>query len=195
MGTETVTLFFGFLAVTCQLFVLASLVLVALRPVSSGAAAALDRLRTELAPVGLWLAFAVAGTATAGSLYLSEVAGFTPCRLCWYQRGLMYPLALLLGFAAWRGWSNVRRIAIPLAAVGATISVYHLVVERYPELETATCDPDNPCSIIWFEHFNYLTIPGMALSGFLAVIALLALTPEVPREQPSQPTSAAGADR
>ena len=42
----------------------------------------------------LWIAFLVAATATAGSLYFSEVADFVPCRLCWFQRIAMYPLAV-----------------------------------------------------------------------------------------------------
>src|SRR4051812_43692595 len=46
--------------------------------------------------IALWLAFLVAATATAGSLYFSEHAHFVPCNLCWYQRIAMYPLSLLL---------------------------------------------------------------------------------------------------
>ena len=38
---------------------------------------------------------AVAGVATLGSLYFSEIADFVPCRLCWFQRILMYPIALI----------------------------------------------------------------------------------------------------
>ncbi len=43
----------------------------------------------------------VAGVATAGSLYFSEVLGLVLCDLCWYQRILMYPLVVVLGVAAW----------------------------------------------------------------------------------------------
>ena len=38
----------------------------------------------------------MAGVATLGSLYFSEVAHFRPCVLCWVQRAFMYPLAPLL---------------------------------------------------------------------------------------------------
>ena len=48
----------------------------------------------------LWLAFIVAAVATAGSLYFSEVANYVPCRLCWFQRIAMYPLAVILLIAA-----------------------------------------------------------------------------------------------
>ena len=36
-------------------------------------------------------------------------------------------------------------------------------------------DRTNPCSIVWVEHFGYLTIPTMALSGFALVLTLLAI--------------------
>ena len=44
----------------------------------------------------------IAVVSMAGSLYLSEVAHFLPCRLCWYQRIGMYPLAVILVIAAIR---------------------------------------------------------------------------------------------
>ncbi|MYB29272.1 MAG: disulfide bond formation protein B, partial [Acidimicrobiaceae bacterium] len=37
-------------------------------------------------PVLLPLALAIATVSTAGSLYYSEVAGYLPCEMCWYQR-------------------------------------------------------------------------------------------------------------
>ena len=111
---------------------------------------------------------------TLGSLYLSEVAHFTPCELCWYQRIAMYSLAVILVIAAARRDSGVRLYVTVLAGIGAAISCYHIVVERFPQLESSTCDPNNPCSLKWVDKFGYLTIPGMALTGFVAVIALLA---------------------
>ena len=45
---------------------------------------------------GAYLAFVTALTAMLGSLYYSEMAGFVPCTLCWYQRIFMYPLAVIL---------------------------------------------------------------------------------------------------
>ena len=82
-----------------------------------------DRIRGAMAGSALPAAFVVAALATLGSLWFSEVAHFEPCRLCWYQRIAMYPLVLILGIAAWRGDSRVRRYAVPLAAVGAAAVV------------------------------------------------------------------------
>ena len=68
---------------------------------------------------GLWIAATVALTATLGSLYFSEVAHYVPCRLCWFQRIAMYPLAVVLVIAAVRRDRAVRWYAGPLAAARA----------------------------------------------------------------------------
>ena len=41
-------------------------------------------------------AISVATFCAIGSLIYSEVVGFIPCKYCWYQRYLMYPIALIL---------------------------------------------------------------------------------------------------
>jgi disulfide bond formation protein DsbB len=145
--------------------------------------AVLDAVR----PVALGLAACVAAVAMAGSLYFSEVADFPPCRLCWYQRICMYPLVVLLGVAAARRDAGIRWYAGPLALIGAATATYHVFVERFPSLESGSCDPTNPCSIIWVEELGYLTIPTMALSGFVLIAALLAVL-AVPGTEPPATT-------
>lgn len=46
-----------------------------------------------------WLsaAWAVALVSTFAALFIGEVMGMTPCQLCWYQRILMFPMAVTLG--------------------------------------------------------------------------------------------------
>lgn len=120
-------------------------------------------------------AFGVAAVATAGSLAFSEVYHFTPCELCWVQRIAMYPLALILGIAALRRDLHVRRYAIPLAGLGALVSTWHVLVQRVPAMAgTTSCEATAPCTGIWVEALGFLTIPSMALVGFMAIIALLA---------------------
>lgn len=172
MDTETYTLIFAVLAVIAQVVTLAS--------VAAAVTGRWSRLRARVGGLSLWAATAVAATCTFGSLYLSEVADYPPCRLCWFQRIAMYPLVPLLGVAAVRRDQGIRLYGIVLASIGSAISIWHLFVERFPDLDGSSCDPINPCSIIWFERFGYLTIPAMALSGFLAIIAMLVLTPVDP---------------
>jgi disulfide bond formation protein DsbB len=182
MTTSTASAFFASLAVFSQVLVVGLVGLWLTARFSEAAARALDRVRSELAFSGQWFAAAIAITAMVGSLYYSEVAGFPPCRFCWFQRIAMYPLAVILPIAAARRDVAVRIYAIPLAAIGAALSTYHVLIERYPQLETGSCDPSNPCSLVWVRQWGYLTIPTMALSGFLAIIVVLALVPSTPKE-------------
>src|SRR6185295_7978736 len=48
---------------------------------------------------GLVLAFLFSLASMLGSLFYSQIAGFPPCDLCWFQRIFMYPLVFLLGLA------------------------------------------------------------------------------------------------
>jgi hypothetical protein len=59
--------------------------------------------------------------------------------------------------------------------MGALISSYHMLVERFPRLESGACKSTTPCTVIWTRRFGYLTIPTMALTAFVAIIVLLAL--------------------
>ena len=131
------------------------------------------KIVATVGPMALGLAALVGVTSMLGSLYFSEVAHFTPCKLCWYQRIAMYSAAIIVTVGAYRRDANIRLYAVVLAAIGGIISVYHILVERYPTLETSACDPTNPCSLIWVKRLGYVTIPTMALSGFAAMVALM----------------------
>jgi disulfide bond formation protein DsbB len=169
--TLVVATFLALLALTA----LAGLVLIFVLAVMGR----LEPIRAAVGPGALWLAFAVALTATAGSLYFSEVAGLEPCTLCWYQRIAMYPLVLILGVAAWRGDWGVRRYAAPLAAIGAVVATYHVALQRLPGLPSTGCSLTAPCSAIDLERFGFVTIPFMALVAFAAILTVLfTLAPE-----------------
>ena len=144
--------------------------------VSRRARSALSELRATLAGTELWAAWVVALVATLGSLYFSEVADFVPCRLCWFQRIAMYPLAALLLVAALRRDARGGALyALPFPIAGIPIAIYHLYLERNPEAESASCKVGAPCSTRWIEELGYVTIPVLALTAFAAVLALLLL--------------------
>lgn len=163
------TLFFAMLALGANalaLVVLAALIVPRWRPILAG----------EIAAYGRLLGVAVAAVTVFGSLYLSEVRGFKPCTLCWYQRIAAYPIlvVLLVGWA--RRDDGARWYVLPLAALGSVVSVYHILIERFPSLESGACDPTNPCSLIWVQHLGFITIPYMALSSFLAQLSLFVVS-------------------
>lgn len=174
MSVRFVSLYLALLAVVANVAVLAALVLWLGRRRSAVLRRVSDAALAAVGPQALVLAAAVAGVCVAGSLYLSEVAHFIPCKLCWYQRIAMYPLLPILVTAALRRDFRVGSYVLPLAVIGGLISSYHVLLERFPSLEGASgCDPDNPCSAILLVRFSYLTIPAMALSGFALITVLV----------------------
>jgi disulfide bond formation protein DsbB len=173
MTPSTVTLFFAILALACDAFALATFVAWLVRRSTPGP---WTELVETVGPIGMTLAAVIGLVATGGSLYLSEVAHFTPCRLCWYQRIGMYPIPLLCGLAALRRDRRAWPYPLALALGALPISIYHVLLERFPSLETGVCEAANPCTIVWVRHFGAVTIPFMAASGFLAIAATMVLT-------------------
>ena len=137
----------------------------------------LDVLRRLFWGYELWAGFVVAAVATGGSLFFSEVAGYPPCELCWFQRICMYPLSILLLFLAYHGDHRAARYLLPLPVAGAGVSIYHLLVENNVVHETQACVASAPggCAVKWIDEFGYMTIPTLALTGFLLLIGFLLL--------------------
>ena len=130
------------------------------------------------------ITLAIGATATAGSLYFSEVAHYIPCRLCWFQRVAMYPIGVLALVGLLRRDRGARWYVVPFAAVGLPISVYHYLIEWKPGLDTGGCALFGPaCTDIWFRTFGFATLAFMALCGFAAVLAVNLIAPN-PREVP-----------
>lgn len=117
--------------------------------------------------------FIVALVAFLGSNYYSEVRGFTPCLLCWYQRILFFPQVFLLGLAIWkRQWSIAPYIAL-LSVIGFFIAGYHYY-GQYLDASVLPCEADgsSACAFIPFGTFGFVTIPLMAFLGFFGQLAL-----------------------
>jgi hypothetical protein len=142
-----------------------------LRPVDARAPW-LANLRFDVGQVALRLAALVAGTSTLGSLWYSEVVGYVPCALCWGQRIFMYPLALILTIAALRDDVRVRPYALALAIPGAGLAAYHAWLQKWGT-SSSFCSLEAPCAERHVWEFGFVSIPFMAMTGFLFIIALL----------------------
>ncbi len=133
-----------------------------------GGAATLDRL---LAERGMYVAMAAALVATLGSLYFSEVRLYIPCRLCWFQRIFMYPLAFLIPVGLLRRDAGLRLYVLPLAFVGGGISLYHVLMQKTSLVtESAACLTSVPCSGQYINWFGFISIPVLALTAFAVII-------------------------
>lgn len=129
----------------------------------------------------LALAAGVALAATGGSLYYSEVVGFVPCVLCWYQRIAMYPLVPVLAVGALRADARAWSYGLPLSVVGLGIALYHVLIQFQPALDAGVCAAGVSCTGRYIAVFGFVSIPVMAACGFLLVSALLLLTREASR--------------
>jgi len=173
--TDAIITALAVLAVAGQAVVAAALLVGALA--AAGVRRPLEVVRGALWGYELWAGFLVAAIGTGGSLFLSDIAGFFPCELCWFQRVCMYPLSIILLLAAVRNDYRVTRYLLPLPLAGAGVAVYHLLVENGIVGQSTACRLSAPggCTTKWIEELGYVTIPILALTGFLLLIALLGL--------------------
>ncbi|MBT9466673.1 MAG: disulfide bond formation protein B [Hydrogenophaga sp.] len=119
-------------------------------------------------------AWGVALVSTLGALFIGEVMGMTPCLLCWYQRIFMFPLALILGMAAFAEDRRGAVYALPLALIGVAVAAYHtaLVAGWVPKW-WVPCGTGPSCSDQSLEILDGIQIPWLSLAAFIAIAILL----------------------
>ncbi|MDT9023379.1 disulfide oxidoreductase [Rossellomorea yichunensis] len=118
----------------------------------------------------LFLAWASSLIATMGSLYFSEIMKYEPCVLCWYQRILMYPMVILLGLAYVRKDFQAAFYSTILSGIGLLVSLYHYSIQKVSILtESAPACGRVPCTGEYINLFGFITIPFLALTGFLII--------------------------
>ncbi len=143
----------------------------------------------RLGRYGYRVALAVAWSGVIGSLYYSEIAGWEPCSLCWWQRIALYPIAILLAIAVAR--SEERKLSpyiATFAAVGAAVSVYQIYLQFGPPAAEALmngCSIDGgvSCTETYHVAFGYISMATSALSAFLVVLAGLHLAHRAERHE------------
>ena len=178
MSTPTVSRFFAVLALACWIGVAAVVGLVIARRRRPGGRA--DDAYRDVQRNALWLAWIVALVATLGSLYYSEIAHFVPCKLCWYQRICMYPLAVILLVAAVRRERRIWMYVLPQAVVGAGFALYHTQLQAFPSQGSSFCTTLEPCTVRYVWQFGFVSLPFMALSAFSFIITMLLVARRAP---------------
>jgi len=138
------------------------------------------KVKTFLENQGPTILFMTAFFAVMGSLIYSDVLGMEPCQLCWYQRIVMYPLPVLLGYAMYK--KDVKSL-LPylqiLIIIGLVISVYQYLSQMLPGFATITkiaesCGVSGPaCTDTYIEAFGFVTIPLMSVAAFWFMLTLV----------------------
>ena len=119
------------------------------------------------------LALLAAWIATCGSLFFSEVLGWQPCVLCWYQRILMYPLAILLAIGIIRRDHGLHTYVLPFSIAGIGVSLYHYLLIKTDWLPPPACAVDIPCTVDYLNWFGFINIPFLALTAFLLITGMM----------------------
>ncbi|TDF96392.1 disulfide bond formation protein B [Paenibacillus piri] len=132
----------------------------------------------------LYWAWVVSLVATLGSLYFSEILGYEPCKLCWFQRIFMYPQAILLGMACYRNDRKMAAYLLPLSIIGGCISLYHVAEQKIPALaKLLPCTVGVPCNEDYINWLGFITIPTLALIAFVLMTCFLLLQKRTLREE------------
>ena len=116
-------------------------------------------------------ALVVASISMFGSLFYSEVADYTPCELCWFQRILMYPQVLILLIAFKMKDKNVVNYSIAMSIIGIVIASYHYLLQRgFAPAVCSSVGTSVSCSTTFVLQYGYITIPMMSLTAFSMIL-------------------------
>ena len=102
--------------------------------------------------------------AIVGSLLYSNLIGFEPCTLCWWQRIFIYPQAVLFLVAILKKDRGIFDYALPMSIAAFILSLY----QSYSNFSGASLLPctatGGECSRIYVIEYGYITIPLMSLT-------------------------------
>jgi len=135
----------------------------------------------------LIIGFLISFFASVFSLIYSEIIGFPPCELCWYQRVFMFPQVFLFGIAFLEkftqntfqsdvcGNNKIIKYSVSLLSVGFIISLYQNIVYYFGNKVSVPCDASGiSCYKQLVSEFGgYISIPMLSLTTFVSLIVLL----------------------
>ncbi len=105
-----------------------------------------------------------------GSLIFSELLAFTPCNLCWYERILLYPLAIILLVGYLRRDKGLFLYVLPFSILGIGVASYHYLLQKTDLFSHgAVCGTGIPCTTIWINLFGFITIPFLVLVAYVII--------------------------
>jgi disulfide bond formation protein DsbB len=122
----------------------------------------------------LFACWLIASGSALGSLFFSQVMGFTPCVLCWYQRIALFPLVVILPMGLFPLDTKAAKFALPLTIAGLLTAVYHnlLYIGLIPK-SIQPCAQGVSCTEKYVEFFGFVSIPLLSLLALTAMTGLL----------------------
>lgn len=172
MNVETVhylNVFLGLGAIVLQIFSVIALFLLFIGPKKNVYLAFIDKHYLKLG-------FLVALLASLFVLVYSEIIGYVPCYLCWYQRVFIFPLVFIFGTAIWYKDRKIVKYVLPLLSMGFLVSAYMNLIYYFKA--GASDIPCDATGASCYQHLisefgGYISMPMLALTSFLALITIV----------------------
>jgi disulfide bond formation protein DsbB len=117
----------------------------------------------------IYWCFVIALTGSLVSLYYGEILWIEPCRICWYQRVALFPLALILGIGLFRGDPTLSYYALPLSLFGFCAAAMQAIGIHFPTLQICSRE----CAKVTFSLFGMIPFPDLSAGCFALVTILL----------------------
>ncbi len=159
--------FLGLGAIILQVFSLSALIVLFFGPKKN---IFLDFIEKHFLVIG----FLISLLSSLFSLVYSEIIGFPPCQLCWFQRVFLFPQVFLFGIALWDKDKKIIRYTTILLCVGFLVAVYQNFIYYFGNGNLGACDNTG---VSCFQHLvsvfgGYVSIPMLALTAFVALLAI-----------------------
>jgi len=161
-------IFLGVGAIILQVVSVSALVILFLRPQKNKFLDFIDKHYLNLG-------FIISLFASLFSLVYSEIIGYLPCYLCWYQRVFTFPLVFIFGVAIWSSDRKIVKYVLPLLSVGFIISVYQNFMYYFADTGNLPCDASGVSCYqqLVSEFGGYISIPMLALTSFVFLITIV----------------------
>ena len=117
----------------------------------------------------LYLCWVIVLFGCAVSLYYGEILMIDPCRMCWYQRMALFPLAVILGVGCYKNDRSVVRYALPICFFGMIVALLQAIGIHFPHFQI--CGKE--CAKPIFSLFGWITFPDLSAVGFALIGAML----------------------
>ena len=103
-----------------------------------------------------------------------QIIGFAPCAFCWYQRIVMYPIAIISLVALIKHRSaEILDYSLVLSIIGAILALWHNI-EKIMGRDVLACDAIGvSCLQNYVKGFGFIDIPVMSLALFVFIILVI----------------------
>lgn len=135
----------------------------------------------------LAIGFFISLAAVFCSLVFTEVFHWVPCFYCWYDRIYIFSQAVIFAIAWFRKDRNVFWYSLVLSSFGLINAVHHMFIYYLGE-GNGPCDASGVSCVqrLMNEFGGYISIPTLALTGFVALLTLLAVVHFYKQEKKEQ---------